>query len=84
MLNVIMLMEKFSKHDYNSEANDLIVLLFVFIKQKSQFDYKILFFYRFTYKNYIAMFKLVLSTIAIYILIEDINLTRNYSPWGNA
>ena len=36
MLNVIMLMEKFSKHDYNSEANDLIVLLFVFIKQKTK------------------------------------------------
>ena len=59
MLNVIMLMEKFSKHDYSGEAKDLIVLLFVFIKQK-KVD--------------------LLSRIAIYILIEDINLTRNYSP----
>ena len=42
MLNVIMLMEKFSKHDYNWQTNDLIILLFVFIKQKQS---------RFTYTN---------------------------------
>ena len=47
MLDVIMLMEKFSKHDYSGEAKDLIVLLFVFIKQKTQFDYMILFFLRY-------------------------------------
>ena len=51
-----MLTEKFSKHDYNWQTNDLIILLFVFIEQKTK------------------------STIAIYILFEDINLTRNYSP----
>ena len=66
MLNVIMLMEKFSKHDYNWQTNDLIILLFVFIKQKQS---------RFTQTT----FKLALSMIAIYIPIEDMNLTRNFS-----
>jgi len=36
MLNVIMLMEKFSKHEYNWQTNDLIILLFVLIKQKTK------------------------------------------------
>ena len=69
MLNVIMLMEKFSKHEYNWQTNDLIILLFVLIKQKTK-----------SIRFIQTTFKLVLSKIAIYILIEDINLTRNYSP----
>ena len=36
MLNVIMLMEKFSKHEYNWQTNDLIILLFDLIKQKTK------------------------------------------------